>query len=812
MLLLWSAVLLGFSRVSDADFSPPQFNISLDQPPEERWLPLTKHFDGAFMRKAAAQVIDSTVPKWVHRAVEPIAAALEEFFPQPYAGEIRGVATGFGLSIGDVVLLNFAYETTAFCTSIVSQDTKGNIYHGRNLDYEHDDILRNITVDVQFIRNGQVAYKGTTFVGLVGLWTGQSSNKFTISGDERAQGYWWENAFAAFVRKNTPVSWLMRNTLEEAVDFEDAVMKLAKIPIIADVYYIVAGARPNQGVVVTRNREGPADIWPLDPVNGRWYQVETNYDHWTTPPPFDDRRTPAIKALNATGQENINLDTLFKVITFFISMKAAVLIQRWYRQYVARMEVRRRCTWTIFQSIEYAGEQDQIKLQNFFTYLMDHFTPTNSNQRDLIAHIFTEDEIYKETELEKYFDHESIELPESYTGPHIDFPLTAAHAAALVEAFRHKQNGLPSVEKPYIFNGDYVDRGKNSIEILLILFAFLLVYPNEVHMNRGNHEDYIVNLRYGFTKEVMQKYKIVDILWSDPMHQEGCVPNAVRGGGCYYGPDVTEKVLSRHNIQLLIRSHECKQDGYEFCHNRKVLTIFSASNYYELGSNRGAYVKLGPDLIPHLVQYQVSRTTRKLTMKQRVSRVERSALRALREQLFSHKSDLISAFEKYDKNKTGRISLNDWATVVESVLHLGLPWRVLRSQLVQSAPEGLLEYHAWFDDLAIEQPTTEHVHQSLLETLYRNRSNLETIFRIIDSDNSGLVSFEEFCQTWKLLSSHLNMEISNEAISDLARSIDFNKDGSIDINEFLEAFRLVDKIHYTEREGSLLLTTPGDLL
>ncbi|MGH0140653.1 UNVERIFIED_CONTAM: hypothetical protein FKN15_023265 [Acipenser sinensis] len=67
-------------------------------------------------------------------------------------------------------------------------------------------------------------------------------------------------------------------------------MKLAKIPIIADVYYIVAGARPNQGVVVTRNREGPADIWPLDPVNGRWYQVETNYDHWTTPPPFDDRR------------------------------------------------------------------------------------------------------------------------------------------------------------------------------------------------------------------------------------------------------------------------------------------------------------------------------------------------------------------------------------------------------------------------------------------------------------------------------------------------------------------------------------------
>lgn len=64
--------------------------------------------------------------------------------------------------------------------------------------------------------------------------------------------------------------------------------------------------------------------------------------------------------------------------------------------------------------------------------------------------------------------------------------------------------------------------------------------------------------------------QILDLLWSDPMTEDGCIPNNVRGGGCYWGPNVTEDFLNKHNLQLIIRSHECKQDGYEFCHNRKV--------------------------------------------------------------------------------------------------------------------------------------------------------------------------------------------------------------------------------------------------
>uniref|UniRef100_K7FY46 Protein phosphatase with EF-hand domain 2 n=1 Tax=Pelodiscus sinensis TaxID=13735 RepID=K7FY46_PELSI len=297
--------------------------------------------------------------------------------------------------------------------------------------------------------------------------------------------------------------------------------------------------------------------------------------------------------------------------------------------------------------------------------------------------------------------------------------------------------------------------------------------------------------------------QIVDILWSDPVPQEGCTMNTVRGGGCYFGPDVTEKILQKHGLQLLIRSHECKQEGYEFCHNRKVLTIFSASNYYEVGSNRGAYVKLGPDLIPHFVQYQANKTAHTLTMRQRISRVEESAFRALREKLFAHTSDLICAFKGYDQDDTGTITLSDWATAVESVLRLGLPWRMLRPQLVRSAAGGMLEYKSWLEHLAVEQRSKEHIQSSLLETIYRNRSNLETIFRIIDSDHSGLISFEEFRQTWKLFSSHMNIELTDEGISDLVCSIDFNKDGNIDFNEFLEAFRLIERSHGDDKAAEL---------
>ncbi|NXQ95614.1 PPP5 phosphatase, partial [Sagittarius serpentarius] len=67
-------------------------------------------------------------------------------------------------------------------------------------------------------------------------------------------------------------------------------------------------------------------------------------------------------------------------------------------------------------------------------------------------------------------------------------------------------NGLPSESNPYIFNGDFVDRGSFSVEVILTLFGFKLLYPDHFHLLRGNHETDNMNQIYGFEGEVKAKY------------------------------------------------------------------------------------------------------------------------------------------------------------------------------------------------------------------------------------------------------------------------------------------------------------------
>ena len=210
-----------------------------------------------------------------------------------------------------------------------------------------------------------------------------------------------------------------------------------------------------------------------------------------------------------------------------------------------------------------------------------------------------------------------------------------------------KTYGFPSTENPYIFNGDFVDRGSMGIEILITLFAWKLANPDCIHMNRGNHEAKAMNSMYGFERECKAKYSkkafkaiselfnmmplghiingkvlivhgglfqdesitidaiqgmdrfnqppesgpLNDILWSDPMEEEGFAPSK-RGGTQNFGPDVTERFLKRNNLELLIRSHQLQENGYSVMHDGKCITVFSAPNYIGQMGNMGAICKL----------------------------------------------------------------------------------------------------------------------------------------------------------------------------------------------------------------------------
>lgn len=201
----------------------------------------------------------------------------------------------------------------------------------------------------------------------------------------------------------------------------------------------------------------------------------------------------------------------------------------------------------------------------------------------------------------------------------------------LLRIFEHC--GFPG-EFNYLFLGDYVDRGKQSLETICLLLAYKIKYPSKVHLLRGNHESSVTNRIYGFYDECKRRYNVrlwrnftelfnylpvaalidekilcmhgglspdlrnfssiseisrpteipdsgllCDLLWSDPDKEVLDFDENDRGVSVVFGEKIVQEFNRKNDLDLIIRAHQVVDDGYEFFAQRQLITIFSAPNY-----------------------------------------------------------------------------------------------------------------------------------------------------------------------------------------------------------------------------------------
>ena len=203
----------------------------------------------------------------------------------------------------------------------------------------------------------------------------------------------------------------------------------------------------------------------------------------------------------------------------------------------------------------------------------------------------------------------------------------------------------------YLFIGDYVDRGKQSIECICLLLAYKIKYDENFFMLRGNHECGSINKKYGFYDECKRRYDVKlwesfvdlfnclpiagtiddrifvvhgglspeledveqlqnikrpidvpekgllhDILWSVPDENAPGWGKNKRGEGRTFNEKVLKNFLENNDLDLLCRAHNVVKDGYEFFGNKQLVTIFSAPNYCGKNENSGAIMVVNKGL------------------------------------------------------------------------------------------------------------------------------------------------------------------------------------------------------------------------
>ena len=203
----------------------------------------------------------------------------------------------------------------------------------------------------------------------------------------------------------------------------------------------------------------------------------------------------------------------------------------------------------------------------------------------------------------------------------------------------------------YLFLGDYVDRGEQSIETICLLLAYKIKYEENFFLLRGNHECGSINRIYGFFDECKRRYNIkiwksfvdlfnclpiaaciddkiflvhgglspelktideikkimrptdvpeegllCDLLWSDPENSIKEWGDNDRGVSVTFNVKVLERFLENNELDLFCRAHQVVEQGYEFFGDKKLVTVFSAPNYCGEFDNNGGIMLVDENL------------------------------------------------------------------------------------------------------------------------------------------------------------------------------------------------------------------------
>jgi hypothetical protein len=256
------------------------YQIDLDLPAELRFLDVANDF-----KDEARFVINqyaSQIPFFIQVALQEIAGFFWWVQPEYYT-EISGMGPALGFDPKLLLMIQYVYEFTAFCTSVVAQDANGKIIHSRNLDFAFAEAMRNVTYEAVFTRDDKELFRAVMFAGMTGVMTGHREG-FSVSLNERKPSWRtnpWDllqnlaDIFLGFPQ----IGHVIRDTLTECSDYSCAFNRLATTRQIAPSYYTVSGLHGYEGAVISRDRYGVAHIDMLSENN--WFVSQTNDDHWT---------------------------------------------------------------------------------------------------------------------------------------------------------------------------------------------------------------------------------------------------------------------------------------------------------------------------------------------------------------------------------------------------------------------------------------------------------------------------------------------------------------------------------------------------